>query len=42
MGDEILEFEPSSGMWNLVGKMISARGSHAVSIISTEKIAIYC
>ena len=40
--DEILEFEPSSGTWVLVDRMMSARFLHAVSVISTEEINIYC
>jgi len=40
--DEILEFKPSSGEWSLVDQMMSPRSFHAVSIISTEKINVFC
>ena len=40
--DEILEFKPSTGTWSLVDRMMSARTNHAISIISTEDIDIYC
>ena len=40
--DEILEFEPSRGKWRLVGQMMKAREFHAISIISTEEINMYC
>ena len=40
--DEILEFKPSTGTWILVDRMMSARDSHAVSVISTEEIDVYC
>ena len=40
--DEILEYEPSTGEWSLVDQMRSAREYHAVSVISTEEINIYC
>ena len=39
---EILEFKTSSGEWILIGQMMVARTIHAVSIISTEEIDIYC
>ena len=40
--NEILEFEPRTGTWTLVDRMMSARASHAVSVISTEEINMYC
>merc|ERR1711988_1430978 len=40
--DDILEFKPSSGTWSLVDRMMVARRSHAVSVISTEKINMFC
>ena len=40
--DEILEFKPSTGTWSLVDRMKSARFFHAVSIISTEDIDMFC
>ena len=40
--DEILEYQPSTGEWSLVGRMMSGRRSHAVSVISTEEINMYC
>ena len=32
--DDILEFDPSSGQWRLVDRMVQARSQHAVSIIT--------
>merc|ERR1712029_180232 len=40
--DDILEFKPSSGTWSLVDRMMVARRSHAASVISTEKINMFC
>ena len=40
--DEILEYKPSTGEWSLVDQMMSVRYYHAVSVISTEEINIYC
>jgi len=40
--DEILEFKPSSGEWSLVDRTKSPRTDHAISIISTEEIEMYC
>ena len=40
--DDILEYEPSTGEWSLVDQMKNARDFHAVSVISTEEINIYC
>ena len=40
--DEILEFVPSTGEWSLVDQMMSARRGHAVSVVSTEEISMYC
>ena len=40
--DEILEYEPTTEKWSLVGQMVSAREDHAVSVISTGKINMYC
>ena len=40
--DEILEFESRTGEWSLIGRMMIARDYHAVSIVSTEEINIYC
>ena len=34
--DEILEFDPLTGEWKVVAKMMKARGYHAVSIIDFE------
>ena len=34
--DEFLEFDPPTGQWKLVSKMIQARGWHAVSVINFE------
>merc|ERR1712066_235474 len=40
--DEILEFKTSTGTWSLVDRMMSVRYYHAVSVISTEDIDMYC
>ena len=34
--DEILEFDPLTGQWELVDRMIQARAYHAVSVINFE------
>ena len=34
--DEILEFDPLTGQWELVDRMIQARSSHAVSAVTME------
>ena len=34
--DDILEFDPLTGQWKLVDRMIQARRRHAVSIITFE------
>ena len=34
--DEILEFVPITGEWELVGSMMKARDAHAVSVITFE------
>ena len=34
--DEILEFDPLTGKWKLVDRMIQARNTHAVSVIDFD------
>ena len=34
--DEILEFDPLTGQWKLVDRMIQARVFHAVTVINFE------
>ena len=34
--DDILEFDPLTGQWKLVDRMILARRNHAVSVINFE------
>ena len=34
--DEILEFDPLTGQWKQVDRMIQARGYHAVSTITFD------
>ena len=34
--EDILEFDPLTGQWKLVDKMMQARGYHAVSVIDFE------
>ena len=36
--DDLLEFEPSSGQWRLVDRMVNARSEHAVSIITENPV----
>ena len=40
--DDILEFDPSTGEWSLVDRMKNTREEHAVSVISYEKINLFC
>ena len=40
--DEILEFNPYSGQWTLVDRMIIGRLRHAVSTIKYSDVAQYC
>jgi len=40
--DEILEFDPLTGQWKPVAKMIQARSHHAVSIINYSEVARIC
>ena len=34
--DEILEFDPLTGQWKLVDRMIQARYFHAISVVNVE------
>ena len=34
--DDILEFDPLTGQWKLVDRMIQARERHAVSVITFD------
>ena len=34
--DEILEFDPLTGQWKLVDRLIQARQYHAVSVVTIE------
>ena len=40
--DEILEFHPDTEEWILAGRMIEARGGHAVSTINFEDVRDVC
>jgi len=40
--DDILEFDPLTGEWKLVDRMIQARGLHAVSVIDFNEVAGIC
>jgi len=40
--DDILEFDPLTGQWKLVDRMIQARGGHAVSVINYSEVAGIC
>ena len=35
--DDILEFDPLTGQWKLVDRMIQARQYHAVSVVDFEE-----
>jgi len=41
-GKDILEYNPSTGNWSLVGQMMIGRNQHAVSIVPAEDINMYC
>ena len=40
--DDILEFDPLTGQWNLVDRMIRSRAAHAVSAVNYTMVAQYC
>ena len=40
--DDILEFDPLTGQWNLVDRMIQARRDYDVSVIEYSKVAPFC
>ena len=40
--DDILEYDPSIGQWSLIDKMLKVRAMHAVSVITTRDIDMYC
>ena len=40
--DEILEFDPLTGEWKLVGRMKNARSVHAVSVVDYTAVAKFC
>ena len=40
--DEILEFDPLTGQWELVDRMIQGRRAHAVSVINYSEVAGIC
>jgi len=40
--DEILEFDPLTGQWKLVDRMIQARAAHAVSVVDHSEVAQFC
>ena len=41
--DDILEFDPLTGQWKEVDRMIQARSSHAVSVVNYSEVwAQYC
>ena len=39
---DILEYNPATGEWSLVGLMMRGRALHAVSTVSFEDIKMYC
>ena len=40
--DEILEFDPITGLWKEVAKMKKARSHHAVSVIENSEVEQLC
>ena len=40
--DEILEFNPLTGQWKLVDRMIQTRGYHAVSVVDFQDFRTLC
>ena len=40
--DDILEFDPLTGQWKEVDRMIQARSYHAVSVVEYSQLAQYC
>ena len=40
--DDILEFDPLTGQWELVDRMIQARWYHAVSVIKYSEVDQFC
>ena len=40
--DDILEFDPLNEQWQVVDRMIQARGHHKVSIIDYSEVAGIC
>ena len=42
VSDEILEFDPLTGQWKLVDRLIQARVNHAVSPITYSEFSHFC
>ena len=40
--DEILEFDPLTGQWKEMDRMIQRRSYHAVSVVNYGEVAQYC
>ena len=40
--DDILEFDPLTGQWKEVDRMIQGREWHAVSVVEYSQVALYC
>ena len=40
--DQILEFDPLTGQWKEVDRMIQARHAHAISVVEYSQLAQYC
>merc|ERR1719300_2109085 len=40
--DEVIEFDPKSEEWSQVGRMMVARSSHGISIVSAKDIVDFC
>ena len=40
--DDILEFDPLTGEWKLVGRMKTARRDHGVSVVDYTAVAEFC
>ena len=38
--DKVLEFDPPTGQWKLVDRMIQARDYHAISVVIVEGLCV--
>ena len=40
--DDILEFDPLTGQWELVGRMRNVRRDHALAVVNFSQVAQFC